>query len=49
MNLRDGLYRIEHGGICAGFVIEDGRLAACAPILRKHIRSWVRLAVWLGP
>lgn len=42
IRLPDGLYRVEHGSVCAGFVIEDGRVVRCAPILRKRMDFWVR-------
>jgi hypothetical protein len=45
---RDGLYRVALGTLCAGYVIEGGKLTECAPILRKSpkVRN---LGVWLGP
>jgi len=42
--LRDGLYRVTYKNICAGFVIKDGRLQECAPILRKNIDKWVSIS-----
>jgi hypothetical protein len=44
----DGLYRVETNSICAGFVIEGGRVTACAPILRKRFGYWMQLAVKIG-
>jgi hypothetical protein len=36
--LPDGLYRIEAQHFVAGFVVEDGRITALAPILRNKFR-----------
>ena len=44
----DGLYRVTTGYLCAGFVIRTGKLAECAPILRKKIGYWMRIAKWIG-
>lgn len=47
----DGLYIVTHqspkggSGFCAGFVIEDGLLVRCAPILRKKFDYWKTRAV----
>jgi hypothetical protein len=49
VRLRDGLYRVTTATLCAGFVIEAGRLAACAPILRRRIALWMRRAEWIAP
>ena len=35
--MRDGLYQVNHGNICAGFVVRRGRITVCPPILRKQI------------
>lgn len=39
-----GLYRVEYKGICAGFVAENGRIVACAPILKKKMSFWIKIA-----
>ena len=44
----DGLYRVTTKYLCAGFVIEGGRLVMCAPILRKKIIYWRTVAVRIG-
>ena len=44
----DGLYQVTYMGLCAGFVIESGRLAACAPALRRKIDYWMRVATRVG-
>jgi hypothetical protein len=47
--MRDGLYRVTTGYLCAGFVVERGRVVACAPILRRRLSYWQRVATWVGP
>lgn len=42
---RDGVYRVEYKGITAGFVVKDGKVVACAPILRKKFKWWWTIAV----
>ncbi len=37
MILKDGLYRICNSFYCAGFVVKDGLVTECAPILRKKL------------
>lgn len=46
---RDGLYQVTYKGICAGFVIENNTVIACAPILRKKFAYWWTIAVWICP
>ncbi len=46
--MTDGLYRVTTSYLCAGFVIEKGRVTQCAPILRKKIDYWKTVAVWIG-
>ena len=47
--MRDGLYRVERDGICAGFVIRNGGVFRCAPILRKRLAYWLVVARWISP
>ena len=47
--MRDGLYQVTTPHICAGFVIWNGRLVYCAPILRRGISFWSEIAKWIGP
>jgi hypothetical protein len=42
--MEDGLYIVDFQGICAGFAIRDGKVAECAPILRKRIELWKKIA-----
>jgi hypothetical protein len=41
----DGLYRVKAATFVAGFVVENGRVILCAPILRKKLKYWARFAV----
>lgn len=41
----DGVYQVDYGNICAGFVIDRGRVIACAPILRRRLAFWLRVGV----
>jgi hypothetical protein len=43
--LRDGLYQVKGKKICAGFVIENGKIKAIAPILKSAFHFWKKLAV----
>ncbi len=47
--MKDGLWQVTTPYLCAGFVIRDGALAECAPILRRNIGYWRKLAVWICP
>ena len=47
-NMKSGLYRVIYKGICAGFIIKDGRLIECAPILRKRFDFWKTIAKRIG-
>jgi hypothetical protein len=43
--MSDGLHQVTTDYLCAGFVIEGGKLVACAPILRKRVNYWMTIAV----
>ena len=45
----DGLYQVETSYLCAAFVIENGRVAKCAPILVKRIDYWKTIARRIRP
>jgi hypothetical protein len=40
----DGLYRVVTPHFVAGFVVQDGCVMECAPILRKRIHHWMQVA-----
>lgn len=46
--MKSGLYRVNYGTICAGFVIKRGILAECALILRTKIFFFFRIADWIS-
>lgn len=46
--MTDGLYRVCTPYLCAGFVIERGRITSCAPILRKRLAYWRTVARRVG-
>lgn len=46
--MRDGLYRVMTAYLCAGFVVRDGIVQQCAPILRRKLAYWQQVAVWVA-
>ena len=46
--MRDGLYRVTTSYLCAGFVVKNGTVTRCAPILRKKLSYWMTIAVRIG-
>ena len=42
--LEDGLYQVRTGTICAGFVVQGGRVIDCAPVLRRRLTYWMARA-----
>lgn len=40
----DGLYQVTTRYLCAGFVVEGGRVTICAPILRRRLDHWMTRA-----
>jgi len=49
VNLPDGLYQVTTRYLCAGFVVKDGQIALCAPILWRRINYWITKAVRVSP
>lgn len=47
--MKDGLYRVTTRYLCAGFVVENGQLTACAPILFAKFSYWKTIAVRIAP
>jgi hypothetical protein len=43
-SMNDGLYQVSWRNICAGFVIENGKITACAPILRRRFDFFKQIA-----
>lgn len=46
--MSDGLYQVTTSYLCAGFVIEGGKMVACAPILRRKLGYWMTVAERVG-
>lgn len=42
--MQDGLYQVTTKFFCAGFEIRGGKVTACAPILRRRIDYWMKIA-----
>lgn len=40
----DGLYRVTTAYFVAGFVITNGTVTSCAPILRRGLDYWMTVA-----
>ena len=50
--MKNGLYIVDDGNICAGFVIQNGFMTECAPILRYILKKdrWpLKIARWIAP
>ena len=47
--MRDGVYQVTTRSFVAGYVVEGGRVVACAPILRRKLSYWATVARWVGP
>ena len=45
--MTDGLYRVVTSYLC--FVVRAGRVAECAPVLRKRLAYWRTVARRVGP
>lgn len=45
--MKDGLYQVTTSYLCAGFIIENGTVIRCAPILRNKINYWITIAKWI--
>jgi hypothetical protein len=48
-DLRDGLYAVVQPAWIAGFVVENGTVTMCAPILRRKLALWMTQARWVCP
>lgn len=44
--MKDGLYIVNYGTINAAFVVRDGQVTTCAPVLRKNFEFFAKKAVW---
>ncbi len=46
--IKDGLYQVTTSWMCAGFIVKDGKIIECAPILRRKLSFWVTKAKRIG-
>jgi hypothetical protein len=46
--VQDGLYQVTTRYLCAGFVVKGGKVVDCAPILRRKLGYWVKIAQRIG-
>jgi hypothetical protein len=44
MFLPDGLYQVTKYQICAGFVVLNGKVTKCAPVLQNKLSYWMTIA-----
>jgi hypothetical protein len=42
--MKDGVYQVNWQGISAGFVVENGEVTQCAPVLRRRFPFFSRIA-----
>jgi len=42
--MKDGLYQVTTNYLCAGFVMQKGKVFSCAPILRNRFNYWKTIA-----
>ena len=48
ISIADGLYQVTTSYLCAGFVVANGKVARCAPILRRKLSYWITVAKRIG-
>lgn len=46
--MKDGLYLVDRANIYAAFVVRGGEVTTCAPILRKNLGFYQKIARFLG-
>lgn len=44
--MKDGLYVVNRKKVTAAFVVRDGKITLCAPILRQEIEYYKKIATW---
>ena len=45
--MKDGLYQVTTSYLCAGFIVENGVITKCAPILKNKINYWKTIAKYI--
>lgn len=48
VTLENGLYRVDTKYFVAGFEVRDGEIINCAPILKRNIQKWLKIAKRVG-
>lgn len=43
--MSDGVYQVVQPKFVAAFIVSNGRVVVCAPILRKRIEYWKTVAL----
>ena len=47
--MKDGLWLVSTKYLAAGFVVENGIVTHCAPILARRLSYWKTIARWVCP
>lgn len=42
--MKNGLYQVTTKYLCAGFVVKNGQVIQCAPILKQKLAYWFTIA-----
>jgi len=45
--MKDGLWQVNKYDKCAGFIVQNGKVILCAPVLIKKFSFWIRYAKWI--
>jgi hypothetical protein len=45
--MKNGLYLVDRGSIYGAFVVRDGQVQNCAPILRKNLGFYMKIARYI--
>lgn len=46
--MNDGVYQVTTPYLCAGFVVRNGQVTMCAPILKRKLPYWKTVAKRIG-
>lgn len=44
---QDGLYLVNYQGICSGYVVRNGKVTVCAPVLRERLDFFSKIARYI--
>lgn len=45
--MKDGLYLVDKGAIYGAFVVREGKVTVCAPILARNLEYYKKIAKWI--